>query len=72
MIPLWDIDQGSDAWFAEKAGKPGASSFDRIITTKGEPSKQRTDYIFQLAAERIVGREVDGYTNAAMQRGTAT
>ena len=71
MIPMWDIDQGSDAWFAEKAGKPGASSFDRIITTRGEPSKQRTDYIFQLAAERIVGREVDGYTNAAMQRGTA-
>ena len=71
MIPLWDIEQGSDAWFAEKAGKPGASSFDKILTTKGEPSKTRQDYIFQLAAERIVGREVDGYTNAAMQRGTA-
>ena len=71
MIPLWDIEQGSDTWFAEKAGKPGASSFDKIITTKGEPSKTRQDYIFQLAAERIVGREVDGYTNSAMQRGTA-
>jgi hypothetical protein len=69
MIPLWDIEQGSDEWFKEKAGKPGASSFDKIITTKGEPSKTRQDYIFQLAAERIVGREVDGYTNAAMQRG---
>ena len=66
-----DCEQNSSAWFAEKAGKPGASSFDRIITTRGEPSKQRTDYIFQLASERIVGREVDGYTNAAMQRGTA-
>ena len=68
MIPLWDIEQGSDAWFAEKAGKPGASSFDKILTTRGEPSKTRQDYIFQLAAERIVGRE-EGYTNAAMQRG---
>ena len=70
MIPLW-MEQGSDEWFKEKAGKPGASSFDKILTTKGEPSKTRQDYIFQLAAERIVGREVDGYTNAAMQRGTA-
>lgn len=71
MIPLWDIEQGSDAWFAEKAGKPGASSFDKIITTKGEPSKTRADYIFELAAERIIGRKADGYSNAAMLRGTA-
>jgi hypothetical protein len=71
MIPMWDIVQGTDIWLSEKAGKPGASSFDKIITTKGDPSKTQSDYIFQLAAERIVGREVDGYTNAAMQRGTA-
>ena len=71
MIPLWDIEQGSDTWFKEKAGKPGASSFDKIITTKGEPSKSRTDYIFELAAERIIGRQADGYSNAAMLRGTA-
>lgn len=71
MIPLWDIEQGSDAWFSEKAGKPGASSFDKIITTKGEPSKTRADYIFELAAERIIGRQADGYSNAAMLRGTA-
>jgi hypothetical protein len=71
MICLWDIEQGTDAWFTEKAGKPGASSFDKIITMKGEPSKTRTDYIYELAAERIVGRQVDNYSNAAMLRGTA-
>ena len=71
MIIVDDVEQGSPRWLELKAGRPGASSFDRIITTRGEPSKQRTDYIFQLAAERIVGREVDGYTNVAMQRGTA-
>lgn len=71
MIPLFDIEQGSEQWFAEKAGKPGASSFDKILTTKGEPSKSRTDYIFELAAERIIGKQVDGYSNAHMQRGTA-
>jgi len=71
MIPLWDIEQGSEQWFKEKAGKPGASSFDKIITMKGEPSKTRTDYIYELAAERIIGRQADGYSNAAMLRGTA-
>jgi hypothetical protein len=69
MIPIYDIDQGTDAWFAAKAGRPGASSFDRIITTKGEPSKQRTDYLYELAGERIVGRTENGYTNRAMQIG---
>ena len=71
MIIVDDVEQGTEAWMSLKAGKPGASSFDKIITTRGESSKTRQDYIFQLAAERIVGREVDGYTNAAMQRGTA-
>ena len=23
MIPMWDIEQNSPTWFAEKAGKPG-------------------------------------------------
>lgn len=71
MIPLYDIEQGTDAWFAAKAGRPGASSFDKIITTKGEPSKQRTDYLYELAGERIVGRQETGYSNHHMERGLA-
>jgi hypothetical protein len=69
MIIIDDIEQGSDAWFREKAGKPGASSFDRIVTTKGEPSKSRTDYLYQLAGEAMIGRQEEGYTNFAMQQG---
>jgi hypothetical protein len=65
-----DIEQGSEQWFVEKAGKPGSSSFDRIITTKGEPSKQRSDYLLQLAGERIIGRQEEGYCSPAMARGT--
>ena len=71
MIAMWDIIQGSPEWFTAKAGRPGASSFSKIITTKGEPSTSKTDYIFELAAERIVGRQAEGYANAAMQRGIA-
>jgi len=69
MIPLYDIEQGTDAWFAAKAGRPGASSFDKILTTKGEPSKQRQDYLYELAGERIIGRQEPGYSNYAMERG---
>ena len=68
MIIL-DIIQGSPEWFSLKAGRPGASSFDRIITMKGEPSKQRTEYLYELAGEMIIGRQEPGYSNAAMQRG---
>lgn len=69
MIIEDTIIQGSPEWFAAKAGKPGASSFDKIITTKGEPSKSRTDYLYQLAGEAIIGRQEEGYTNFAMQQG---
>lgn len=69
MIIIDDIEQGTEAWVKEKAGKPGASSFDKIVTTKGEPSKSRTDYLYQLAGEAIIGRQEEGYTNFAMQQG---
>jgi len=66
-----ECDQRSEQWFSEKAGVPGSSSFDKIATTKGEPSKQRTGYMHQLAAEAITGRIEQGYTNAFMEEGTA-
>jgi len=62
-------DQGSDEWFAAKVGIPGASSFHKIVTSKGEPSKQVRDYAYTLAGERITGQKAETYTNDAMQRG---
>jgi hypothetical protein len=64
-----DCEQMSEQWFAEKAGKPGASSFDKIITTKGEPSKMAKRYLYQLAGESITGLKTESYQNAAMLRG---
>uniref|UniRef100_A0A6M3JLJ6 Putative exonuclease n=1 Tax=viral metagenome TaxID=1070528 RepID=A0A6M3JLJ6_9ZZZZ len=64
-----DVPQGSPEWFAEKAGKPSASSFDKIVTTKGEPSKQAQGYLYQLAAEVITGQAEQGYQSAAMTLG---
>ena len=68
MIPIY-CDQMSEVWFAEKTGKPGASSFDKIVTTKGEPSKSAKNYLYQLAGETIVGLKTETYQNAIMQRG---
>ena len=65
-----NFEQCSPEWFAARLGRPSASQFDKIITTKGERSKQRTKYMYQLAGERISGAREESYTNAAMQRGT--
>lgn len=64
-----NVVQGTEEWKKERAGIPTASSFDKIITTKGEPSKQRTKYMYQLVAERITGVKEENYQNGVMQRG---
>ena len=69
MIIEKDIKQGTPEWNALRAGIPTASGFDKIVTTKGEPSKQRQKYLYQLSAERVTGIKEDSYQNAIMQRG---
>jgi len=64
-----NIPQGSAEWFSYRTGIPTASNFNKIITTKGEKSKQWDKYLYQLAGERITGVKEESYTNAAMQRG---
>jgi len=70
MIIIDDISQGSSEWFQLKAGVPSAGSFDKIITTKGEPSKQRQKYLYQLAGETITGQKESTYQNQNMLNGT--
>jgi putative phage-type endonuclease len=69
MPIIIDCDQRSEEWFAAICGNVGASSIDKIITTKGEPSKSRTDYMMTLAAERITGKAETGFTTQAMLNG---
>ncbi len=64
-----DVVQGSEEWFAVKCGVPSASDFEKIVTVKGEQSKQREKYLYQLAGERITGKSEETYTNGNMQRG---
>ena len=69
MVKVKDIEQGSDEWLALRVGIPTASNFDKIVTTKGERSKQRNKYLYQLAGEVVTGEPKDGYKNANMERG---
>lgn len=68
MIAL-TIEQGSAEWFAARLGIPTASNFDKIVTSKGEPSKSAIKYLYQLAGERVSGKSEEGFQSAAMLRG---
>jgi len=64
--------QGSDEWFAARAGHvTGSRAADVIATLKtGKPTASREDYKAQLVCERLTGKpQESGYTNAAMERG---
>lgn len=69
MPIIVECEQRSEEWFQACCGNVGASSIDKIITTKGEPSKQRTEYMMTLAAERITGKQEVGFTSQAMLNG---
>jgi len=68
-MKIIDVPQLSDEWFQARAGVPSASEFHRIVTIKGEPSKQAKAYMYQLAGERITGIKSDSYQSQAMIEG---
>ncbi len=68
-MKIIDCIQGTESWFSARLGIPTASNFDKICTTKGEPSKQRIKYLWQLAGERVSGKAEETYQNANMIRG---
>lgn len=69
MIIKSDIEQGSTAWHELHGSVPTASCFSKIITTKGDRSKQRKDYMLQLAGTRVFGVFEDNYQSWHMERG---
>jgi hypothetical protein len=71
MITI-DCQQGSAEWLAVRAGIPSASNFDKLITTKGEPSKQAQKYLYSLAAEKVSGIKEESFQSQAMLKGIET
>lgn len=65
----YDMPQGSAEWRRVRMGKPTASSFHRILTPGGKPSKQAEAYLHELLAELILGRPLDSEAYPWMQRG---
>ena len=65
------IEQGTDEWRQQRAGKVTASRIaDVMATTKSGYGASRATYMAELLVERLSGQPVDGFTNAAMQWGT--
>jgi len=65
-----NCEQGTEKWFKARCGIPSASNFDKIVDTKGNPSKQRLPYAYRVAGERVTGKQEETYQNSAMKRGT--
>ena len=61
------MKQHTDEWFAEKAGKIGASSIYKIMA--GGKGLTRKKYIYKLALERVTGCYITDYQCADMDRG---
>lgn len=66
------MEQRSDEWFAARLGKVTASKVKDVMAKGrgGAPSATRQNYMMQLLCERLTGRREEGFTSAAMQRGT--
>jgi putative phage-type endonuclease len=68
-----NVMQGSDEWRAIRLGKATASRIpDVVAKTKSGWGSSRANYMAELLVERLTGIPIDGYSNAAMQWGTAT
>ncbi len=70
---FFDCAQGSEEWFALRAGIPTASEFATVLAKgKGsEESKTRRTYLLKLAGEILTGAPMENYSNGHMERGKA-
>ena len=64
-----DVAQYSDEYDRLRLGIPTSSSFHKIITPQGKPSKQWREYACVLIAERILQQKIEFYNSPAMERG---
>ena len=68
---MFDLVQGTPEWLAARCGSLGASSIgDALAKTKTGWGASRAGLLSRLVVERLTGKPVESYVNAAMQRGT--
>ena len=66
------MQQGTEEWHGARLGRVTASRVKDVMA-KGRgnaPSATRQNYMMQLLCERLTGKREEGFTSAAMQRGT--
>lgn len=68
-MKIINCEQLSPEWFEARRGIPTASNFDKIITTKGLPSKSKQKLMYRLAGEKVSGISEESFQSAAMLRG---
>jgi putative phage-type endonuclease len=67
-----NIQQGSSEWFEMRLGKITASRISDLMSkVKTGESAGRKKLKNELIRERLTGKRIEGYTNAAMERGNA-
>ena len=71
-MKIIDVPQGSQEWLDIRIGLPTSSNFSKIIDTAGKRSKQRTEYLYQVAGERLSGQYHTTFKSEAMQHGNDT
>lgn len=64
--------QGSDEWHVARLGRVTASRVKDVMAQGrgGAPSATRKNYMMELLCQRLTGQRDEGFTSAAMQRGT--
>lgn len=63
--------QGSEEWHAARLGRVTASRVSDVMAkTKTGYSASRANYMMELLCQRLTGKREEGFTSAAMQRGT--
>ena len=66
------IEQGSNEWFEMRLGKITASRISDLLSkVKSGESSGRKKLRNELIRERLTHKRIEGYTNAAMERGSA-
>lgn len=65
------MEQRSPEWFAARCGKVTASRlYDVMVRAKSGYAASRQNYMAELICQRLTGKLEEGFTNAAMMRGT--
>jgi hypothetical protein len=69
-MKIIDVPQGSPEWLQSRCGVPSASRFAAIMAKiKTGESADRRNYRTDLVVERLTGRPLESFTNAAMKQG---